>query len=272
MAACVMGAPLILAPLFSGGAADGTVACSIDLQTGALRITTAAVMAVRQSVHMTAQLQSSNLAAVEGADSALTPEAEAASLDGLLDSNPDIITEADGAPAAARSVTADIDARCQLRSGYAVHPAVADAAIHCAAAARSSGDTGFMVLAAVGAYLAQELALGPVSVGATAYAGASLTTRAVDGAVTSSHSLSGCGGRSAASAICGVVTRPFVAAASTDNTYETPSTIDAPRHATSPTASQWQGVSEAPATGVSFDTSNGKGSTKRVQFYLGVQA
>lgn len=268
VAACAMGAPLILAPLFFSGGGAGTVACSIDLQTGALRITTAAVMALRQSVQMTAQLQSSfsTPTAVGGAASAATPQAEAASLGSLPNSMAAIIAEANGPPAAACSVYAAIDARCQLRSGYAVHPAVADAAIHCAAAARISGDTDFMISAAVGAYLAQELTLGPVSIGVTAHAGARLTTSAADGTVTSSHSLSTCGGSSAGSTISGVVTRPFVAAASTDITCETSRMMDAPRHATSLTAGQQRGVSEASATGVSSDPNNRKGGTIRAEF------
>lgn len=207
---CAMASPLVM-PALPAAAADSTVTCSIDTRSGALRVTTAAVTAVRQGVHMTAQLQRLAAESSEQAEdqrpSAATSASQAAPRNMLADLL-SAAAAAMGAPNVPQAVIACIEARCQVSSGYDMHPAVADAAIHSGAAAREAKDVAFMVSTAVGAYSAPELTVGDTACGAVAHVAVRLSAPA-DGTVTSSHGLVGSmPGVVGGCAISGVQARP----------------------------------------------------------------
>ena len=101
-------------------------------------------------------------------------------------------------------VTADMCTDCQHDSGYRVHPALTDAAIHVGAAARSVGDTSFLVSVSAECYST------PATLPAgTAHAGVQLSAFGADGSVQSSHRLGVSGtGATALGSILGVVAKP----------------------------------------------------------------
>lgn len=198
--ACAMASPLLIPALPANASAapapaDSTVTCSINARSGSLRVTTAAATAVRQGVHMTAQLQTPAAGRPQQAEGGLPAAAAAvpspaAPLRAMTD-----LLSAVAAPVGElrkdQVVTASIDASCQVSSGYDVHPAVADAAIHSAAAARAAGDVAFMVSTAVGAYSAPELMVGDSARGAAANVAVALGAPDPDGTTSSGHGLAG---------------------------------------------------------------------------------
>ena len=193
--ACAMASPLLIPALPANASAapsDSTVTCSIDARSGYLRVTTAAATAVQQGVHMTAQLQAPAAGRPQQAEGGLPAAVPppAAPLRAMTD-----LLSAVAAPVGKlrkdQVVTASIDASCQVNSGYDVHPAVADAAIHSAAAARAAGDVAFMVSTAVGAYSAPELMVCDTARGAAANVAVALGAPDPDGTTTSGHGLAG---------------------------------------------------------------------------------
>lgn len=229
-----MSSPLLLPHMAAGSTAAAAlaVACVIDLRSGAARLHTAAATSVRQTVHLTAQFtaapasgsQVGTKTSVQAAtaDAAAPADSRAARLALLL-----LVVGATAAASRRQAVAAGVDARCHASSGYDVHPAVGDAAIHAGAAARAAGDTTFLVSTAVGAYTAPS----PLPTGES-FVSVQLSSVGDDGSVVSSHSIH-CGdggGKEAGSSmpgIAGVQARPLNAATAAAAPPPAPSAVPA---------------------------------------------
>ncbi len=230
-----MSSPLLLPNMAAGSnsaAAALAVACVIDLRSGAARLHTAAATSVRQTVHLTAHFMAAPASGSRAgtktsvqaatADAAAPADSLAARLALLL-----LAVGAIGVASRRQAVAAGIDARCHASSGYDVHPAVGDAAIHAGAAARAAGDTTFLVSTAVGAYAAPS----PLPAGES-FVGVQLSSVGDDGSVVSSHSIH-CGdggGKEAGSSmpgIAGVQARPLNAATAAAAPPPAPSAVPA---------------------------------------------
>lgn len=211
-----LSSPLLLPRQAAGNSA--IVVCSLDLHSGRAQLYSAAATAVRQTVHLTAQLtrtsqqqqressaQQSAANKIAGGTQARGPALALAVLLVALR----IAVSKLSSSHSSQTVAAGIDARCQAGSGYDTHPAVGDAAIHAGAAARAADDTTFLVSTAAGAYCTpQALPAGG------AFASVRLSAAAADGSVVSGHRVHGSSAGGGRPGIAGVHARPVTSAAS----------------------------------------------------------
>ena len=187
--------------LVSSAAHNAVLTCAIDCRTGAVLLEApAAGEAPRQARHMAGSLYrhpEARLAAAAGRDgSSDSPGPPAVQQPRLW------LPAPDSHFARQKVVTADLFAGCQHDSGYRVHPALTDAAMHAGAAARSADDKAFLVSVSAACYST------PATLPAeSVHVGVQLSTLGADGAVLSSHRL-GAAGTNALGGILGVQARP----------------------------------------------------------------
>ena len=185
----------------SSAAHTGALTCAIDCRNGAVVLEAPAMgEGFRQARHMAAALYrhlEAQRAAAAGRDSSGDSPAPPAPPQPRL-----WLPAPDTGSARQTVVTADISAGCQHDSGYRVHPALTDAAIHAGAAARSADDKSFLVSVSASCYST------PATLPAEAiHVGVELSALDADGAVLSSHSL-GAAGANALGSILGVQAKP----------------------------------------------------------------
>ena len=185
----------------SSGAHAVVLTCAVDIRGGAVLLEApAAGEGPRQARHMAGSLYrhpEARVAAAAGSsggeDSPVPPALQQTRL-WLPTPGSRVATQA--------AVSADLCADCQYDSGYRVHPALTDAAIHAGAAARSVDDKSFLVSVSAACYST------PVTLPAeSVHVGVQASTVGADGAVLSSHRLSAAGANVLGS-ILGVHAKP----------------------------------------------------------------
>ena len=200
----VLSLPSLPSPSGSiAAAATPVLTCTIDNHAGAVVLEALLASAgARQSRNMAAALYrmpKPTLSAAAGSNGGSNGSSHASASDTKRSR---VWLPAPGSRGKAMQVTADLCSDCQHDSGYRLHPALADAAIHAGAAARSADDTSFLVSVSTDCYAA------PASL-VVGFVGVQLSDLAADGSVLSSHRLAASGaGAAVAGTILGVLAKP----------------------------------------------------------------
>ncbi len=187
--------------MVSSAAHSAVLTCAMDGRNGAVLLEApGAGEGSRQARHMAASLYrhpEARLTAAESSNSSgNSPAPPAVQQPKLWLPAPDTLF------ARQTGVTADLCGDCQHDSGYRVHPALTDAAIHAGAAARSADDKSFLVSVSAACYAT------PATLPAESlHVGVQLSALGADGAVLSSHRL-GAADANALGSILGVQAKP----------------------------------------------------------------
>ena len=159
-----------------------TLVCSIDCSTGAVQVHPEATVHNRRALCMAGVI--SHLPPAQRTHAAKPTPAlsstQEAPVTPLWLPAPDCSIN----PRPTTDITACISSKCQQGSGYAVHPAVSDAAIHAGAAIRSPDDSSLMVSVSMGCYYVPKSLTGDFS-----HVNLQLTAPSSNGSVQSSHNL-----------------------------------------------------------------------------------